>query len=283
MIIEIDVKEYQQNDMFPNKIKKEIEKYSNIGIFNEGNSWEVYQYFLANENKVRRIIKRGKDMCMITTFDENNQSHIDVIQYGKDGEIVGLTKIDSREDGFDYFHQRKSNSNAITMYEKHGDSAVETRFTPSATTLIDPIIEVDDKPYHTISYLFSNGIDSPSEISLSTLSSYTNYKKRDNGLYSLSDAGIIRSLRDILSGSKSITLKEVEKRLNSTHPFTDKLSAILQKAINGNYYGLKIPEELQEILNEISIKDKANNKDNHVSISTPVQDKIIEDNQEQVL
>ena len=184
MIIEIDVKEYQQNDMFPDKIKKEIEKYSNIEIFNEGNSWEVYQYFLANENKVRRIIKRGKDMCMITTSDENNQSHIDVIQYGKDGEIVGLTKIDSREDGFDYFHQRKSNSNAITMYEKHGDSAVETRFTPSATTLIDPIIEVDDKPYHTISYLFSNGIDSPSEISLITPSSYTNYKKRNNGLYS---------------------------------------------------------------------------------------------------
>ncbi len=119
MIKEIDVEEYRQNDIFPAKTKKEILEYSNIGILNDGNSWELYKYFLADENGVRRIIKKGKDMCMITTLDKNNQSHIDIIQYGEKDEVLALTRIDSREDGFDYRYQMESNYDAIVLYEKH--------------------------------------------------------------------------------------------------------------------------------------------------------------------
>ena len=273
MIKEIDVEEYRQNDIFPAKTKKEILEYSNIGILNDGNSWELYKYFLADENGVRRIIKKGKDLCMITTLDKNNQSHIDIIQYGEKDEVLALTRIDSREAGFDYRYQMKSNYDAIVLYEKHGDSVIETRFTPSSTLLLFPIIEVSKKPHHTVSYLFEDDLKNPTEVSLIKYGSYINYKKDKKGLYYPQDVGFIRYLKHIIRGNKSITLQEVEKELNVTYPLTDRLLSILQEAMDGNL-GLKPPEELQESLNEVSIKNYMPDTDKHTPNSILVQDRI---------
>ena len=92
MIKEIDEDIYERNNVLPIKTRKEIEERRNKkrDILSKSESWEIYQYFEENEGDTRRLIKKGKDACMVTTTKEGNLPHIDIIQYEKDEVKMGL-------------------------------------------------------------------------------------------------------------------------------------------------------------------------------------------------
>lgn len=260
---EINLQEYKKFDIFPTKTKKEINDYREIDIL-YAKPWELYRYFIATENEVRRIIKKRQDACMITTFDKTGQSHIDIIYYDKNGIILELIRIDSRKDGFVYRSQKISSEDAIILYEKHGNSFIKVAFSPSDIDIKYPKIEVEEKPDHLVRYLIKG--QSPIEVSLYTNYFHTVYVRDKDGLYSLEDANPITKLIYFLTSSKSATLEEVEKKLKVTYPLNDRLLSILQEAMYGydgerqqnrwsKKNGLNCPEELNAVLHYVIMEE----------------------------
>ena len=275
LVREIDSVEYKQYDKFPIETKKIINNKWNIDILNGENLRNSYKYFIYEDDDVRKIIKKSTDnnginTIMVTTFNGKSQPHIDIIKYGEDNKIEKSIKIDAREDGYDYMEQIQSLYDAITMYERRGNKAIETRFFATGGSIEikeKTIIGEKEKIKRILSYTFKNYKENPTVVSLMTDLSYTKYRRDDqSGLYSIEETQPFSFLR-IFSTKK--TLDKLEKELKVKYSVKDILVPILQKASDDNNglckcpveprTGLDCPEELRDILHEASVVEEFHN------------------------
>ena len=285
LVRKIDAEAYQQYDKFPIETKKLINNKWTIDILNGDNSWDSTKYFIYEDNNVRKIIKKSKDTIMITTFDGKNQPHIDIIKFGENNKIEKLIKIDARKDGYDYMEQIQSLCDTITMYERHGNTTIETRFFPSSNTTGYPGIEIRENTYigdkeenkHIVNYTFGDDLGNPTEISLMTNLSYKNYRRdKETGLYSLNET---KPFSFLTIFGKKMSLDKLEKKLKVKYSVTDRLVPILQKAIDDNNglrkspveprTGLECPEELRKILYELSVIEELNYSNQDKGLNVP--------------
>lgn len=261
MIKEIDEDIYERNNVLPIKTRKEIEERRNKkrDILSKSESWEIYQYFEENEGDTRRLIKKGKDACMVTTTKEGILPHIDIIQYEKDEKVKTLTSIDICQDGFDYTVKGEEFCKTMQIYRKRENRGIELNFYIMPLSLNAPIIEVAESPkHHTISYILEYEIgQKPIKVTLFTGKTPVRYmREKDEEDYHLIDSGIFKSLKDMFSRKKTKTLQEVEEEFGAKYAYEDDLSDKFQEAYQIQFKGIKLPEELQTLLDRLPTSDR---------------------------
>ena len=191
---------------------------------------------------------------MVTTTKEGNLPHIDIIQYEKDEKVKTLTSIDICQDGFDYTVKGEEFCKTMQIYKKRENRGIELNFCIILLSLNAPIIEVAESPkHHTISYILEYEIgQKPIKVTLITGKTHVRYmSEKDEEDYHLIDSGIFKSLKDMFSRKKTKTLQEVEEEFGAKYAYEDDLSDKFQEAYQIQFKGVKLPEELQTLLDRL--------------------------------
>ena len=200
---------------------------------------------------VRKLIKREKEQCTITSIKIGDPPHVSIIKYDENGNIISFISYFEQEDGFNLIiHKLQTYGATIQIYEKKGNSIEKTRYSPRSAYFKIPTIEITENPHRKISYNFEEpDFKDPKKVSVfKNFSSPTTYRKTNDGFYYLDS----NKLTNIFTRTKGITLQQVYQRLNisSNHQYSSKFFEILKQAIN-NTVAIDIPAELQETLDAL--------------------------------